>query len=133
VKDPQALQVRNEPPGDVQATSPSHTSPGPTMPSPQMEVGGSVVVVVDAVSPETNWTVVRLKRMSAAAKLPSRLVLVPARKRAEGARTRAASDPRRETRRSEPARNRCTCAADTPEPGMGPIRVLMLAVRLVLT
>src|SRR5262249_25624119 len=134
VNAPQPLQVGNEPPGDVHATSPSHTSPASTMPSPHTGPGGSVVVVVvDAVSAATNSTVARLKRMSAAAKLPARRARVPARNRADGAHTTAPSAPRRETRRSPPARKTWTCPTETPEPGSGPIRAALLPVRLSVT
>src|SRR5262249_53953973 len=134
MKAAQPLQVRKEPPGDVQVTSPSHTSPGPTMPSPHTDAGGRVVVVVAAVvSGATNCTTLRLNRIAAAAKLPSSVALVPARRMAEGAQTVAPSEPLREMRRSEPATKTCSWPAVTPEPGSGPTGAAVLAVRLPRT
>src|SRR5262249_45244817 len=90
----QALQMRKDPPGDVQGTSPSHTSPGSTTPLPQRTADGTVVVVdviVDVVVdvflgvPSGSETMLRRTRKLAATRRPSTSTLLPRRMPAKGA------------------------------------------------
>src|SRR5262249_32138469 len=133
----QALQTRKDPPGDVQATSPSHTSPGSTTPLPQCAGAGRVVlvVVVDDVlgAPSGSETMLRRTRMLAATSRPSTSLLLPRRMPANGAQICPPSRPWREKPTRVPATNTRTCSVETPARGSGRSCAAVLAERLSAT